>query len=126
MTLRFVEEMKTSSPEYRSSGRKECSATDTPASGAISIKIPRVTPSRQPEFRGGVSTLPFFTAKILAEVHSDTSLRSLSNTTSSKPSLAASATAQTLFSQEILLIPESAAAAWRPWGRSAKRALSEY
>src|SRR3977135_3287388 len=114
MTLRFVEEIKTSSAEYKSSGRKDCSATDTPASGAISIKIPRVTPSRQPAFNGGVSTLPFLTAKILAEVHSDTSPRSFSSTTSSNPSFAASATAQTLLSQEILLIPESAAAACRP------------
>src|SRR3984893_13833601 len=123
MTLRFVEEMKTSSAEYKSSGRKDCSATDTPASGAISIKIPRVTPSRHPEFNGGVSTLPFFTAKMLAEVHSDTSPRSFRSTTSSKPSLAASATAQTLFSQEILLTPERGAAAWAPLARQRRTGL---
>src|ERR1700686_853680 len=103
--------MKTSSAEYKSSGCKDCAATDTPDSGAISIKIPRVTPSRHPEFSGGVNTLPFFTAKILAEVHFATSPRSLGNQTSSKPSLAASATAQTLLSQEMVLTPASAAAA---------------
>src|SRR6202162_6494301 len=118
--------MKPSPAEYKSSGCKDCAATDTPDSGAISIKIPRVTPSKQPELSGGVSTLPFFTAKILADVHSETSLRSFSSTTSSNPSFAASATAQTLFNQEILLTPESGAAAWRPWARSARPALSGY
>src|SRR5256885_8751263 len=57
MRLRFVEETKTSSAEYRSSGRSACSRTETPASGAISMRTPRVTPSRQPEVSGGVRTL---------------------------------------------------------------------
>src|SRR5437763_281373 len=79
----------------------------TPASGAISKRMPRVIPSRQPELSGGVKILPFFTTKMLAEVHSATSPRSLSITTSSKPSLLASATDQTLLSQEIVFTPAS-------------------
>src|SRR2546429_1772518 len=83
-------------------------------------------PSRHPEFSGGVTILPSFTPKIFADVHSATSPRSLSITTSSKPSLAASATDQTLFSQEMVLTPASEDAAWRPWARSAKRTTSRY
>ena len=50
-------------------------------------------------------------AKTFAEVHSATSPRSLSMTTSSQPSFAASATAQTLLSQEMLFTPAKAEAA---------------
>ena len=89
----------------------------TPASGAISKSIPRVTPSRHPEFKGGVKTLPFFTAKIFAAVHSATSPRSFSSTTSSNPSFCASATAQTFCSHEVVLTPASGEAACRPCSR---------
>ena len=51
MMLRFVEVTKTSSAVAKSSGLNVCSTTEMPASGAISIKMPRVTPSRQPELR---------------------------------------------------------------------------
>src|SRR5216117_2489091 len=106
MRLRFVDEIKTSSAEYRSSGRSDCSTTETPASGAISMRMPRVTPSRHPEFRGGVKTFSPLTTKIFAEVHSATPPRSFSMTTSSNPSLAPSATAHTLLSQEMLFTPD--------------------
>src|SRR6266403_2236674 len=105
MRLRFVEEMKTSLAEYRSSGRSACSRTETPASGAISMRLLRVTPSRQPELSGGVRTLLFLTAKLFAEVHSAASPRSFTMRTWSDPSLTAAATAQTLWSQEMLVTP---------------------
>src|SRR5258707_326201 len=83
--------------------------------------MPRVTPSRHPELSGGVRIFSLFTAKIFAEVHSATSPRSLSMTTSSNPSLAASETAQTLLSQEMLFTPARGDVAWRPCSRKARR-----
>src|SRR5207253_1240568 len=97
---RLVEEMKTSSAANKSSGRSACSTIGTLVSGPISSRMARVTPSRHPELSGGVSTLPPRTQKIFAAVHSATSPRSLSSTTSSTPCCCASPRLHTFTSHD--------------------------
>src|SRR5205807_4787843 len=73
-------------------------------------------PGKQPELSGVVKTSLPRTAKILAEVHSETSPRSFNKTTSSKPFDCASSTSVRFVAQERILVPAKGEAAWRPCG----------
>src|ERR1700722_17940306 len=65
--LRFVEEIKTSSAEERSSGRSVASDTSTPTDAPISSSTLRVIPDKQPEVSGGVVTRPARTQNIFGD-----------------------------------------------------------
>src|SRR3989442_15510157 len=69
-TSRVLELMKASSADSRSASVSSFSSMSIPAGGAISHRISRVMPGRDPEDNGGVCTLPARTRKKIAELHS--------------------------------------------------------
>src|SRR6266545_333424 len=70
-------------------------------------------PGRHPELNGGVNTSLPLAAKIFAEVHSDTSPRSLSRIASSKPRDCAPSSHVRFIDQERIFVPANWQAAWR-------------
>src|SRR5262249_50818731 len=70
-------------------------------------------PGKHPEESGGVHTWSPLAAKILADVHSATSSRSLSRITSSKPSDCASSSQVRFIAHARIFVPAKTDAAWR-------------
>ena len=104
-----------------------------PGTRISSSSTSRVTPGRQPELSGGVHTWLPLAMKMLADVHSATSPRSLSRITSSKPRCWAFSSQVRFIAQERILAPANSQAAWRacglyasltPWPHSLVSAVS--
>ena len=120
MSSRVDEVMNTSSAAYRSSGYRTCSSTGSPNSSSITA---RVTPGSDPLASGGVRVTPSFTAKTLADVHSDTSPRSLSSRASAKPARWAFSNSVRLCAHDNVLVPANSDLESRPWCCSASTTL---
>ena len=130
---RVVEVMNTSSAASRSAGSSGFSPTSIPGTRISSSSTSRVTPGRQPELSGGVQTWLPLAMKMLADVHSATSPRSLSRITSSKPRCCAFSSQVRFIAQERIFVPANSQAAWRacgwtasltPWPQSLVSAVS--